>query len=278
MGMIVIGLVLLAGLFHAIWHVRVKTSQDCLANLFGIHLFSGSLGIMLVFFVEIPDSKIFMILFLSVVLHVVYKFALSYMYRFSEISQTFPFARGTAPLVALLISIFLIHLDAHRYSIYGSLLISFGLMFLISERKLSHSYKSILTAMCIGLLIGVYTVVDGIGSKLSNNWLSYVAWLFLLDSMVFLLLTRLVRGSEIWGKINQYKYEYIMSGIIACFSYGVFLWALHLGAIGVIAALREVSVIFVVILSALFLGEKLTKVRLTSATCVFTGILLISMK
>lgn len=274
----VILLVLFAGLLHSIWNIYVKSSTDGLINLYGIHIVSGLVGLTAIFLVEIPSNDIFIILFFSVLLHVIYKFALSYMYRTSEISQTFPFARGVAPITVLLISVFIIKQPISDNSLYGTLLICFGLMFLVIESRIKFTCKSIFTAMNIGILIGIYSSIDGIGAALAENWVSYAAWLFFLDSIVFLMIVRLVRGSQVWSGLYRRKYEFLISGAVACFSYGVFLWALHLGAIGVVAALREVSIIFVVILSVLFLNEKLTKARITSASFVFSGILLISMK
>ena len=59
-------------------------------------------------------------------------------------------------------------------------------------------------------------------------------------------------------------------------SYGAVVWAMALGAIGVIAALREASVLFVILIGAWYLREQVGVVRILSAGLILLGILLVA--
>jgi drug/metabolite transporter (DMT)-like permease len=55
-------------------------------------------------------------------------------------------------------------------------------------------------------------------------------------------------------------------------AYAIALWAMTLAPIAVVAALREVSVVFAAAIGTLFLKERFGRVRLAGAVSVAAGI------
>ena len=60
-------------------------------------------------------------------------------------------------------------------------------------------------------------------------------------------------------------------------SYGIAIWAMTVAPIALVAALRETSVIFGMIMAVLFLGEKLSVVRVLAILLVMGGAMILRM-
>ena len=60
-------------------------------------------------------------------------------------------------------------------------------------------------------------------------------------------------------------------------SYSLIISAMRMTQVSYIVSIRQVSVVFGVILGGVFLGEKQIKTRLFSSTLIFTGLVLVSM-
>ena len=65
----------------------------------------------------------------------------------------------------------------------------------------------------------------------------------------------------------------LTGGILQIFSYGIVIWAMGQAPIMIVAALRETSVLFALLLSAYFLKEKLTPARILAACIIVAGVI-----
>jgi uncharacterized membrane protein len=68
----------------------------------------------------------------------------------------------------------------------------------------------------------------------------------------------------------------LISGLVAVGSYGVFIWALSLGAMGTVAPLHETSVLFAALIGTVVLRERLEPARIKAAALIALGIVLIA--
>jgi drug/metabolite transporter (DMT)-like permease len=66
------------------------------------------------------------------------------------------------------------------------------------------------------------------------------------------------------------------SGLLGVASFGVFMWALGKLPVGVVAALRETSVIFAAMFGIFLLGERASWMRIAAAAIVTVGIAIIA--
>jgi drug/metabolite transporter (DMT)-like permease len=60
-------------------------------------------------------------------------------------------------------------------------------------------------------------------------------------------------------------------GLISLAAYGAIIWAMQAVSMGAVSALRETSVLFAALLGAMFLGERLTGLRIAACCIIAAG-------
>ena len=63
----------------------------------------------------------------------------------------------------------------------------------------------------------------------------------------------------------------LAGGLVSVLAYGIVIWAMQRGAMGVVSALRETSVVYAAVIGRLFLRERLTRRRLASCVSIALG-------
>jgi drug/metabolite transporter (DMT)-like permease len=122
----------------------------------------------------------------------------------------------------------------------------------------SHRGKAIGFALANAAIIAIYTVVDGIGVRMSGNAAAYVAGLFVFDGIPYMLLVLWRRPGQRVAALRYMKGRWPIAfvGTAASLgSYGVALWAMTRAPVAVVAALRETSVLFAALIGTFFLRE-----------------------
>ena len=147
----------------------------------------------LVFFVPFPTLEVWYFIIASVILHGFYRLSVIYSYKFGDLSFVYPIARGGS---SLLIAIFtLIILQEHISSIgfVGILTVCTGIFLISYSKNHKFNFNAFILAGCTALLIAIYTIVDGMGVRLSESKFSYLFWLLLLNGIPLLLISILSR-------------------------------------------------------------------------------------
>jgi drug/metabolite transporter (DMT)-like permease len=276
--------VLAASLLHATWHALVKSSGDRVIALAGMNLVSGATAVAVIPFVAPPTWSVSAVIAGSVLLHGSYKVALAKLYSRADLSQGYPLARGLTPIVATLLAVLLLREIPNSASLVGVLLIALGVAGLVLERGSGHlaggagalSFSAIAAAVAAGTAVAAYSVVDAYGIRASGDWLGFTAWLIACDSAAFVGYALATRRSEVVRTWCGAWQRTLISGLLGTVSFGVFMWALARAQVGAVAALRETSVIFASLLGGLFLGERMSWMRFSSAAIVMSGVAAIS--
>lgn len=179
----IVGLVLLAALCHATWNAFVKASDDRLAGLVSINLIGAVSGLIMMPFVPLPDVTGWLLIAVSVPVHILYKFFLARSYGHGELTQIYPVVRGVAPFMVFGIALVVLQERMKTGEIGGMVSICVGIMMLAVERgRLAHlSLKPLGLAALTGFTIAVYTVIDGAGARHGVTPFSFAAWLFFLN-------------------------------------------------------------------------------------------------
>lgn len=98
----------------------------------------------------------------------------------------------------------------------------------------------------------------------------------------FLLLLGLSTGKlapKFWQTLDQKAILFIvLSGIAGAVSWLFYFWALKIGLASKVAPIDRLSVIFVLIFAAVFLGEKLTALSVIGVILVSLGAILLAFK
>ena len=118
-----------------------------------------------------------------------------------------------------------------------------------------------------------YSLVDGYGARINGSFLSYMAYLFPIEGFLFLILLNLIKKREIIKKIiKNSKFSFFIGGTISSLVYILIVWAFTKAPIPLITTLRETSIIFALIIGAIFLKEKFTSLKIFAVLSIFFGV------
>ena len=269
----VVAAVLFGALLHASWNALVKSSSDKDLDMAVIHLIGSFLGIPLVALAGWPVAAAWPYIAASVVVHIGYYLALTGAYRHGELGLTYPLMRGVAPLLVALSATFTLGETLSPLAWAGVLGISCGVLVLGLNAHALKVPKAVGFALSNAVIIAIYTVIDGLGVRASGNALQYVATLFLLDGWPFALLMFATRGRAV-GIYARHRWPVATLGACASLgSYGIALWAMTRAPVATVAALRETSVLFAVLLGAWFLKEAFTPRRALGTCVIVAGVM-----
>ncbi len=269
----VVAAVLFGALLHAGWNALVKSSSDKDLDMAVIHLIGSILAIPLVALVGWPPLQAWPFIAASVVVHIGYYLALTGAYRHGELGLTYPLMRGVAPLLVALSATLTLGETLSPLAWTGVIGVSAGVLVLGLHARAFAVPKAIGFALANAVIIAVYTVIDGLGVRASGNTLQYVATLFLLDGWPFALLVFATRGSAL-GRYARRRWPLATLGACASLgSYGIALWAMTRAPVATVAALRETSVLFAVLLGTWILHETFTARRAIGAGAIVCGVM-----
>ncbi len=267
--------VLLGALLHASWNALVKSSTDKSLDMAVIHLIGSGLAIPLVALVGWPPAAAWPYIAASVVIHIGYYIATTQAYKHGDLGLTYPLMRGVAPLLVALSATFTVGETLTPLAWAGILGISCGVLVLGLSRQALHAPKAVGFALCNAVIIAIYTVVDALGVRASGNALQYIAALFLLDGWPFALVM-LARRGRAMGAYAHHRWPVATVGAVASLgSYGIALWAMTRAPVATVAALRETSVLFAILIGTWILKEAFTLRRMLGTCAIVGGVMAI---
>ena len=269
-------LVLSAALLHAVWNALVKGSDDKAIVLGLISLGHVIPGLFIVMVVPLPPIESVPYIIASTIIHWVYYYLLNTAYRIGDFSIIYPIARGLAPVLIALGSQIWIGETLPVLAWAGILTVSGGIM-ILTRGSFSGAIppSAIVAAVGVALAVTAYSLVDGVGIRISGNALSYIGWLFVNEIFVaaFIFFSQFKRL-----RVVSVRTLYIgfAGGVISGLAYAMVLYAKTLAPLGIISALRETSVIFAAIIGVIWFKEGPRNQRLFAALIVVVGIGLIA--
>ncbi|HET9714862.1 MAG TPA: EamA family transporter [Pseudolabrys sp.] len=272
--------VLFAAACHAGWNALIKVGLDPLSTTAIISVGSGIVAVAFVPFVGVPAWAAWSPLLASVAIHLLYFAALVESYRTGDLGQVYPIARGSAPLMTAGATTMLVGEKLSAVGWMGIVVLVAG-VFLLSVRggrELTKIDKrAIGFAFITAISICAYSVVDGIGARVSGNPNAYSAWLFLGIALVMVPYA-VLRDGNVIPVMKRYWRRGLTGGILQVVSYGTAIWAMTVAPIAIVATLRETSVLFGAIIAVIVLREPLRAVRITAACLIVSGLIAIKMQ
>lgn len=269
--------VLAAAFFHASWNAIVKFGSDRFLGVVLVAFFSGVISIVGLFFVELPAKESLPWMFLSMFFHTGYCLFLSQAYGSGDFGQVYPIARGSAPILAALLSWAILDESPPLLAMFGALLLVSGVLLMaFSGRKTAAkmSWQALIYALITATFTALYTLSDGAGARASLNPVSYTLWLFAINGAILTVIMCIRYRASSWASIRQHWKPGFIGGIMSLLSYGIAIWAMSQAPIALVAALRETSVLFAMVISVYFLKEPLNKMRITAALVIVCGVII----
>lgn len=273
----VISLILLSALLHAGWNTLVKLKGDPLVMLASIAGAATLLSLPVVPFLPFPSAGVWSYLLVSMALHTMYNLFLYAGYRHGDLGQVYPIARGVAPLIIAAATPFVAGETLTATALSGVLLIAGGIASLAfsGAATLRENPRPVLYAIGAALFIAAYTTTDGLGARLAASPHSYIVWLFVLDGFPISIIALRLRGRGALDWIRNHWVRGTVGGAMSVVAYWLIVWALSIGALAPVAALREVGVIFAAILASVVLKEHFGPRRTVAACVVAAGAVLL---
>ena len=276
----IILLVLLAAGLHASWNAIVKAGGDRLVMTTLVMTGPTPICVVALFFLPALQPAAWPYLIASALIHYLYYALLIGAYKHGDLSQVYPISRGAAPALVAIAAWIFAGEALNAREIIGVLIVSVGIMSLAWRRngtRLPAESTAIVLALINGVTISAYLIADGLGVREAGSALTYICWLFIVEAVPLLALTLLLRRGRVAEAFAPNWKPGILGGMIAAISYGIALWAMSLGPMAHIVALRETSVLFGAALGALVLKESFGKQRILAAAAVAGGAVLLNL-
>ncbi len=264
---------LTAAVLHAGWNLVAKRAEGDRYMVLWAQFTAGGL-------VALPLMVGYQVLFgmpwqgyawaaLSGASHMPYTWLLAKAYTHGDFSVSYPVARGGGAALAAIGGVLFLADHLTVLEVTGIAVVVAGLSFLAR----GASGANLLMALAVAVTIGVYTVLDAKGARLTGS----VAYIFAtmvgsgLSNTVFSLATG--RRHDMAAMMRANWRRAVVTGVASLITYGLVLVAVQHAPVGYVTALRESSVVLAALAGWKLLGEGDHRRRIAAACIVFAGLL-----
>lgn len=267
--------VLAAAFLHAFWNALLKTgaSKQSAMLILGLCQALCGLGIALWRGVPVPDAWVWLLG--SGLIHMFYQLFLSYAYEHGDLSRVYPIARGAAPMMVLVVSGLFLADQITAIEVCGILIVGVGIL-LIARGVFTQGEQQKMLPFAFGSAVATagYTITDGMGARAAGDAVLYVGWL-MMASAVFYTPVMLALNGKVLLRVPARAWGLgLVAGAASFGAYAIAVWAMTVAPIALVAALRETSILFAVLIGWFAFGEKMTRDKGLAAIIIVGGIIL----
>jgi len=261
-------MVVASGAAHAAVNAILKSGADKMSSRAMIDGVSALILLPAAFFLPLPAGA-WGWLAVSGAIHLVYLFALIKTFEGADMMVAYPIFRGIAPALASIVAVAVFREPISLLVAIGVGLVSAGVLATALGRHMPR--RTLAWSLLTGVTIALYTVVDAQGVRAAPSAPSYIVWIFLIIGGGVGGAFALWRGPIFLASARAEWKAGLIAGILSILTYGLALWAFRLGATPRLAALRETSILFGVIIAIVFLKERATPARLAGVASILAG-------
>ena len=268
-------IVLFSAVLHALWNSMASKYKNKNVSIPAIVYGHVPACIIAVIVLPLPSVDSIPYIILSAIIHQGYQNFLLVAYQTGKFTTVYPVARGFGPLVATLISIFILGIYLKIYTLISILLISTGIMLIgLFSKSVIKNYKILYTSLATGIFIGIYSIVDGYGARASGSAVSYMSWVFILSALIFPIVLRIRNQKNILKKtLTEGKFIFWVGGFLSYLAYMITVWAFTKAPIPIVSALRESSILIAIFIGYFYLKEKINFYKVISILLIFSGVI-----
>ncbi len=285
MPFIALVLVLIAAVLHGFWNFLAKDARDSSAFMWwGVSV--GALWYSAWVFTQewmgLPQ-EIWLAFAISLAMEVLYVALITRGYANGDLSQVYPIARGSPPLLIALFSAILVGERLPILGYVGIVLLVFG-VYLASLPSLSDLSKPLRTlshrpaqlALLAAVCVAIYSTIDKVNMAYVSAQV-YNAWVYVGIGLGYapVAWSRANRAST----IAEFKTNWRRIAIGSVATIGSYLLALvgmSMTAASYVGAVRATSVVIGALMGWLVLHEKFGAVRVIAAATMVVGLTLIA--
>lgn len=273
----IFGAVLGAALLHATWNALVKGSGDKRMTMGAVVLGHVPFAVAVLPFVPAPDPASYPYLAAGILLHTAYQLFLQRSYRVGDLTQVYPLARGSAPLIVALVSVTVLGERLAPLELLAVAVIGAGILSLAMVRRADgrRNRKAAALALVTGCFIAAYSLVDGLGARLAGTSLGFYGWVAVGNAMVMAFVLH-TTDPGVLGRIRREgRRAFLIGGGASFAAYAIVVWAFTQAPIALVTALRETSIVFALLIGVFALGERLDLARVVSTFTTLVGAVLL---
>lgn len=267
--------VLGSAFLHALWNALIKTGTSRLGAMIILSIGEVPIGLAVASLRPLPAPEVWKWVLMAGCAHFFYKFFLTYAYERGDLSRVYPIARGAAPLIVALAGSVLLndHLTLHEFA--GIAILGCGIL-LMAQGIFSNGENRKMLPFALGsaCATATYTMLDGTGARVAGDAIAYVAWVFVADGTFFATGMLLYKGLDILPRNGRAWGTGMLAAAASYGAYGVPVWAMTRAPIAVVAAVRETSILFAVMIGWLAFSEKMTRGKALAAFVIVSGVVL----
>ena len=267
--------VMVAALLHAAWNALIKNAVDKQAGMLLLTLGQASIGLCLIPFFPIPMGQLWLWLLASGVVHTFYQLFLGFAYERGDLSRVYPIARGGAPMIVLVVSLFFGIDSLGLFDLIAVLVVGFGILLLgLGVFSLDEDRKLVPLALGSACATAGYSILDGMGGRLMGDAFAYVSWTFVLSAIFYVPVIFLIRGKSVFPKNRQQISLGFLMGGTGFIAYSIVVWAMTQAPIALVTALRESSILFAMLLGYFYFHDRITLTKVFAGIAIVIGIIL----
>lgn len=269
----VVLLVLLGACLHATWNALVKSGSDKQLDSTMVALGASVASIAALPFVPMPAAAAWPYILASVLIHFTYFQLVGVAYKYGDIGLVYPLMRGAAPLIVAMSTGFFLGETLTPMMYVGIAIISGGVLALAFEARGGGSTRrAVGVALLNAVVISLYTYVDGIGARAAGHPIAYTLWICILPPIPLFAYAFAMRGtSTVLRHVRLTWKRGLFGGTGSVASYGLALYAMTKAPIAAVAALRETSILFALLISVLILKERASPWRYIAGAIIAVG-------
>jgi drug/metabolite transporter (DMT)-like permease len=264
-------LVLASAALHASWNLAVKASRDRLIAAWAQVTFGAIVFLPILLATGVPTAVLPAIV-CSGLVHLGYGLALVAAYDRGDLSFVYPVARGVAPVLVTCFAALLLDDVPGAWGLVAVAAIAAGVLW----TGAGSGREGLGWALATGGLIATYTLLDGAAVRTLDGSLAYTTSVFAMNGLAYLpvvLIRR--RPALIVRSMRAEGWKHLLAGSASALAYVLVLAAARLAPLGVVAALRETSVLFGVVAGWAVLGEPSAPRRLRGAGLIAAGLIVL---
>lgn len=262
-----------AALLHATWNALVKGGADKRLSMGAVVLGHMPFAAAALAFVPLPDPASLPYLVAGIALHVGYQLFLLRSYETGDLTQVYPIARGSAPLIVALVSVTVLGVRLAPSELLAVVIIGAGIISLALVRRADgqRNRNAALLALVTGCFIASYSLIDGLGARVAGTSLGFYGWLAIGNGIVMALYL-IATTPAVLGRIaSQGRGMFLIGGGASFAAYALVTWAFTQAPIALVAALRETSIIFALLFGVFVLKERLDLAKVVSTMTTLLG-------
>lgn len=266
-----------AAMLHASWNALVKGGADKTLSMGAVVVGHLPFALATLPFVPLPAIESLPYLFGGLLLHFGYQLFLLKSYQMGDLTQVYPIARGSAPLIVALVSVVFLGVHLSSFELVAILVIGAGIISLALVRKSDglQNRSAATVALITGVFIASYSLVDGLGARVAGTSLGFYCWLSIGNGLLMLAYLA-VRSPHTLTALPRRGLPILIFGGSASFvAYALVTWAFTQAPIALVTAVRETSIVFALLIGVFFLKERLSLLKVVSTMTTLLGVILL---